>query len=427
MLRWSGICGLVLAFCCATAGAARAASHWQPPQQLTWYWQLTGTPNVEPVDATDIDGFDSSVQTVAAFHARGQHVICYIDVGTAENWRPDYGEFPASVLGSSNGWPGEQWLDIRQLSILEPIMTARFQMCKQKGFDAVEPDNMDGYENATGFPITAADQLTYDEWVANEVHSLGMAVLQKNDPDQAGQLEPYFDGALSEQCNQYSECSEFEPYLAAGKPVLDAEYQSSLYPGFCASDQASGIMGALYDLNLDGALFDPCFGPSVTTPGSPGAGSGSTTASPPGTRAGGPIDRRRPLVVISRGPLVDERGAVRVRLSCRPAQSYCAGMLVLESVGRLIVRARSGRRLVLGREEFLIRGGKSAVLTVRLERRAMRALGRRKRVAVVLKVTDRDRAGRTASSKRSLALRLRGDAGSQQRRGNEELGRNRNF
>ena len=62
-------------------------------------------------------------------------LICYIDVGTAENWRSDYSSFPASVMGSSNGWPGERWLDIRQLAVLEPIMTARFQMCREKGFD----------------------------------------------------------------------------------------------------------------------------------------------------------------------------------------------------------------------------------------------------------------------------------------------------
>jgi hypothetical protein len=61
------------------------------------------------VQASDVDGFDTSAATVAAFHARGQRMIYYIDVGTAENWRPDYASFPSSVLGASSGWPGEQW------------------------------------------------------------------------------------------------------------------------------------------------------------------------------------------------------------------------------------------------------------------------------------------------------------------------------
>jgi hypothetical protein len=179
-------------------------------------------------------------------------------VGTAEDFRPDYSEFSQSVLGLTNGWPGERWLDIRQLGVLEPIMTARFQMCREKGFDAVEPDNMEGYANESGFPLSAHDQLVYNEWVAGEVHALGMAVLQKNDGEQTSEQLPYFGGALSEQCNQYRECADFVPYLAAGKPVLNAEYRRRTKK-FCAADEAAGIMGARYNLALNGKRFEPCF------------------------------------------------------------------------------------------------------------------------------------------------------------------------
>jgi hypothetical protein len=241
-------------------GGAGARSHWQLPARPTWYWQLDGTiNNSEPASIYDVDGFGTSAAEVAKLHSLGKHVVCYIDVGTWENYRPDKGRFPTSVLGKPNGWPGERWLDIRRLSVLEPIMTARFKMCARKRFDAVEPDNIDGFENDTGFHITARDQLRYDEWVANEVHSLGMAVLQKNDPEQARTLQPYFDGVLDEQCNQYQECGSFKPYLRAGKPVLNAEYQRSLYPGFCRADERAGIMGALYDLALDGRLYKACW------------------------------------------------------------------------------------------------------------------------------------------------------------------------
>ena len=44
-------------------------------------------------------------------------MICYIDVGTSENFRPDYRSFPASVKGRSNGWPGERWLYVRRLDV----------------------------------------------------------------------------------------------------------------------------------------------------------------------------------------------------------------------------------------------------------------------------------------------------------------------
>jgi hypothetical protein len=230
-------------------------SRWIPPQHLTWYWQLQGTVNnSEPVAAYDIDGFENTATEVATLHGEGKHAICYIDVGTAEEFRPDEASFPASVQGDTNGWPGEKWLDIRALSTLEPIMTARFRMCKEKGFDAVEPDNEDGYSNSTGFPLTAAQQLAYDEWVANEVHSLGMAVFQKNDTEQVGELEPFYDGVIDEQCNEYSECDTLQPYLSAGRPVLDAEYSSFS----CTADDAAGIMGARFDLELNGTTFEPC-------------------------------------------------------------------------------------------------------------------------------------------------------------------------
>jgi hypothetical protein len=241
-----------------SAPARASGGWWTPPQQLTWFWQLQGKiQNDKAVAAYDIDGFETEAVEVAALHAQGKHVICYIDAGTAEKFRPDYGEFPSSTLGRSNGWPGEKWLDIRRLGAIEPIMSARFRMCREKGFDAVEPDNIEAFSNNSGFPITAQQQLNYNEWIANAVHALGMAVLQKNDGEQAAQLHPFFDGALSEECNQYEECADFQPYLKAGQPVLNAEYKLPTAK-FCASDRAAGIMGARYALSLNGRRFEPC-------------------------------------------------------------------------------------------------------------------------------------------------------------------------
>jgi hypothetical protein len=386
-----GLCALAL----LTAGGASAATWWHPPQQLTWYWQLSGTPKMEPVMATDMDGFDNGAGEVGALHAVGQRAICYIDVGTAENWRSDYGRFPASVLGSSNGWPGENWLNVADLATLEPIMAARFEMCQAAGYDAVEPDNMDGYENSTGFSITAVQQAAYDEWIAQEVHSLGMAVFEKNDPDQASTLEPYFDGVIDEQCNQYSECSAYNSYLSAGKPVLNAEYSGGT--SFCAADNAAGIMGALYALALDGSTYSPCFGPSTTTPitGPPAPAAGS-----PPAPAAAPVDRAVPRVkILGRARLAVVRGAVRVTLACPASQSYCAGRLTLRTARRVSLGRHTSAFLVLGARTFRLAGGHRRTLTVKLTRRAIRRLRSRARVAVVISVAAHDKAGRHATTR----------------------------
>jgi hypothetical protein len=139
-------------------------------------------------------------------------------------------------------------------------MRARFQTCKAKGFDAVEPDNMDSYANSPGFSTTAQDQLAYNRWVAQTVHSMGMAVFQKNDLDQVAALQPYFDGILDEECNKYAECATLAPYTQAHKPVWNAEYREDgqTTSSFCSADVKAGIIGALFSIDLDGSVFSPC-------------------------------------------------------------------------------------------------------------------------------------------------------------------------
>jgi hypothetical protein len=52
-----------------------------------------------PAAMYDIDLFETPPSAVASLHRSGRHVICYLDAGTYENFRPDRGTFPPSVLG----------------------------------------------------------------------------------------------------------------------------------------------------------------------------------------------------------------------------------------------------------------------------------------------------------------------------------------
>ncbi|MFJ1650990.1 endo alpha-1,4 polygalactosaminidase [Streptomyces sp. NPDC088337] len=216
------------------AAGRPAAARWQPRPGTSWQWQLSGRLDTSvPAEVYDIDGFDHPAATVARLHREGRKVICYVSTGAWEEFRPDAKKFPASVLGRGNGWKGERWLDIRRTDVLEPLMAARLDMCREKGFDAVEPDNMDGYKNRTGFPLTAADQLRYNRLVAKLAHDRGMAVGLKNDLDQIPQLVADFDFAVNEQCAQYGECAALKPFVAAGKAVFHAEYELPT-SSFCA-------------------------------------------------------------------------------------------------------------------------------------------------------------------------------------------------
>ena len=259
MARRMFVATLLATLALSGSAAAAGTGWWRLPKHPTWYWQLNRKIHFGlHVQIYDVDAFTTTAAEVKRLHSEHTRVICYVDVGTAENWRPDYSEFPPSVLGSPNGWPGEVWLDIRQLNVIEPIMAARFRLCHEKGFDAVEPDNMEGALNESGFPITLNQQLVYNEWVAEDVHSLHMAVLQKNDSEQTLQENSFFDGALSEECNQYwPECGAYLPYLESGRPVMNAEYKLKRSQ-FCAADALAGISGARFNLALNGARFEPC-------------------------------------------------------------------------------------------------------------------------------------------------------------------------
>ncbi|GAA2522101.1 MULTISPECIES: endo alpha-1,4 polygalactosaminidase [Streptomyces] len=243
---------LLLAACTtAPAPDARAGgARWQPRPGTGWQWQLSGRLDTSvDVPVYDIDGFDHSGETVAKLHRDGRKVICYLSAGAWEDFRPDADDFPASVIGRGNGWEGERWLDIRRVDVLEPIMAERVDMCRDKGFDAVEPDNMDGYRNRTGFPLTARDQLRYNRLVARLAHERGLAVGLKNDLDQIPQLVGDFDFAVNEQCAQYGECAALTPFVEAGKAVFHAEYE--LPTGrFCAQSRRLGLSSLLKKYEL---------------------------------------------------------------------------------------------------------------------------------------------------------------------------------
>ncbi len=206
-----------------------APAIWQPKPGLSWQVQYSGTLVAGTALVVDVDGHETSAATVASLKKAGKHVICYINAGGWEDWRPDKAVFPKAVIGNKlDGWPSERWLDIRAVDVLVPIMAARIDECARKGFDAVDPDNMDGWQARSGFPLTQADTLTYLAALSEVAHTRGLAIGLKNGIEVLGDAAPLVEFAVNEECLTYHECSAYGPLLRSGKAVFHVEYRGSL-------------------------------------------------------------------------------------------------------------------------------------------------------------------------------------------------------
>jgi len=214
---------------------------WQPAPGTTWQWQLTGRIDLSyDVEMYDIDLFDAATTTIAALHADDRIVICYFSAGTRENWRPDADDFATSDIGNTLAdYPNESWVDIRAESVRQ-VMRNRLDLAVTKGCDGVEPDNVMGVDEDTGFPLSEGDQLAYNRFLAAEAHDRGLSVGLKNAVSLAQTLEPDFDWALNEECWSYDECDALAAFIDADKAVFHVEYVDNRSDGPALRAQVCG-------------------------------------------------------------------------------------------------------------------------------------------------------------------------------------------
>jgi hypothetical protein len=223
---------------------------WRPAPGTTWQWQIVGRVRKPflPVSMYDIDlqdavptrervrvpGVGSAIwprgvnaHAIARLHAAGRTVVCYLDSGAYEDYRPDAGLFPRSVLGNSTGWAGERWLDIRPPSRrrFAPIIWARLRLAAHIGCDGVEPDENNPWGNRPGFPVALATERSWYLTVARHAHALGLSVGMKNGLEVVGpRTVRAFDWALNEECFYFHECARMSRFVRAGNAVFQTEY-----------------------------------------------------------------------------------------------------------------------------------------------------------------------------------------------------------
>lgn len=187
-------------------------------------------PSTFDVYDIDLDAAEQNPRIVAQLRAQGKRVICYFSAGTWENGRTPnrYNGIDKTSIGKGmDGWD-ERWIDIRKNDVRQAQVHI-IKAAKAAGCDAVEPDNVDHYDNATGFSISRADSIAYLQWLAGVAHSNGVMVALKNSGAivQQGNLAAHFDFTINEQCYTYSECDKLRPFPAAGRAVYIVEYKTT--------------------------------------------------------------------------------------------------------------------------------------------------------------------------------------------------------
>ncbi|KAJ4109693.1 hypothetical protein NW768_012129 [Fusarium equiseti] len=245
-------------------------SLWQPEVGATWQiillkpLEISDEDKITPdVDIFDLDLYDNDASTFAALKKLGKKVICYFSAGSWEDWRDDKDDFDKADLGKElDGWPGERWLNVSSPNV-HSIMKKRIEMAAKKGCDAIDPDNVDGFQNENGLKLTREDTVNFVKFLSQTAASFNMSTGLKN----AGSVIPdvisdvHF--SVNEQCVEYSECDTFAQFIDHDKPVFHIEYPKGaggkvstktageICSGKGKADGSSGFSTVIKKMNLD--------------------------------------------------------------------------------------------------------------------------------------------------------------------------------
>ncbi len=181
--------------------------------------------------------------------------ICYVNAfQTQDNEagvnRPDErSNWPSNLvlkkLGDDPHWGGEYLVDISSAAKREQAanwVQQMIQTCAEKGYDAVEYDNLDSWTRFDGTPLAnkvpfgKQEAVQYAAILTQRAHALGMAVGQKN-TSQLSKTQSLdtvgFDFAIAEECGHYRECGSYRRVF--GNHMISIEYKRKYFRRTCNS------------------------------------------------------------------------------------------------------------------------------------------------------------------------------------------------
>jgi Glycoside-hydrolase family GH114 len=235
----------------ATSAADRTGTHTgtasrivRPPANGRFDYQIGGA--YRPLLSVQIVDRDHTSRPVT-----GRYNICYINAfqTQAEDDRWWRRRHPALLLRDHDrrlvedpGWPGEILLNTATASDRRRLATIEDKWidgCRTKGFEGVEPDNLDSNTRSHGL-LTQADDLAFARLLAKRAHRDGLAIAQKNDAEASRRARHAagFDFAIAEECQVYNECGYYT--RAYGDRVIEIEYTDNGRSAFRTSCRLRG-------------------------------------------------------------------------------------------------------------------------------------------------------------------------------------------
>jgi hypothetical protein len=262
MSRLMRVAVLVMTACLASAplaavgqvsdvGQVAAARHVVvPPANGRFDYQIGG--DYKPLPSVKIVARDRT-----ATPAPGDYNICYINAFQTQAdqdqwWKRHHPGLllrgSAGKLVEDPGWPGEIILNTSTASDRARLATIEdnwLKGCKTKGFEGVEPDNLDSNTRSHHL-LTQADDFDFARLLVTDAHADGLAIAQKNSAEQSALGHRIgFDFAIAEECGVYNECQYYTK--AYGDEVYEIEYTDN---GRAAYRQACAARGASISIIL---------------------------------------------------------------------------------------------------------------------------------------------------------------------------------
>lgn len=177
-------------------------------------------------------GVELVVRDSTAEPAAGLYNVCYVNAFQTQpadraRWLTEHPDLvlrdPAGEPLTDENWPDELILDTRRADAVADLLAPTIETCGDRGFDAVELDNLDSYLRSAGV-LTLDDNLALARELVDRAHDAGLTAGQKNTAELGGRgrAEAGFDFAITEECARHDECPAYQE--AYGDNTLNIEY-----------------------------------------------------------------------------------------------------------------------------------------------------------------------------------------------------------